>query len=261
MAGLILHNGEKGTANELSVSNLLTKAFPPSVRIASGEIIDGANESAPQMDVVVLSNTFHPQIFAQTDEKLFPVESVLLCVEVKTTLTPGELRDIAKKIKKFRKLRSSTGQVPELALFAHKAGSSPRATANWFFELGEDERPAFFLINDSALLGISDVQSEGGYQITMPFSPKPGEEESYTFGDAPTMEKGYWKPVDLPKGDQVRVDHGAAMLFFLHESLKILSERDHADIAWLDTYLSQVPQQHVRFSPGKPGKIERPDQP
>ncbi|HEU5484881.1 MAG TPA: DUF6602 domain-containing protein, partial [Microlunatus sp.] len=40
MAGLIKHQGEKGRANENSVQALLAKVLPPSVRLASGEIID-----------------------------------------------------------------------------------------------------------------------------------------------------------------------------------------------------------------------------
>lgn len=255
MAGLIQHNGERGTANESSLSSLLMRSLPPSVRVATGEIIDGCGGVSPQMDTVILSNTFHPVIFAQTEERLFPIESVLLCVEVKTTLTSGEVADIAAKVRKFRQLHSSSGVTPELAVFAHRAGSAPSTVAKWFFDLDDDERPAFFIVNDSALIGGIDDTAPGGYRVSMPFSPKNGEEESYDFGDPITHESGFWKPADKPKGSQVRIDHGAALLYFLHESLKALSRREHAEIEWLESYLKQIPQQHVLYKPGKEAAI------
>ncbi|MGO4251504.1 DUF6602 domain-containing protein [Paenarthrobacter sp. TAF1] len=110
MAGLIQHQGEKGDANENSVQLLLAKVLPPSVRVATGEIIDSMGTASAQMDTLVLSNTVHPTLFAQTEEKMFPVESVLLCIEVKTTLTQDEVADISKKVRKHQKL--STNRKP-----------------------------------------------------------------------------------------------------------------------------------------------------
>ncbi|WP_434923227.1 DUF6602 domain-containing protein (plasmid) [Glutamicibacter sp. PAEs-4] len=255
MAGLITHNGERGTANEFSLGSLLMRSLPPSVRVATGEIIDGRGGVSPQMDTVILSNTVHPVIFAQTEERLFPIESVLLCVEVKSTLTSGEVSDIAAKVRKFRALHSNSGVVPEMAVFAHRAGSAPSTVAKWFFELEPEERPEFFIVNDSALIGGIDTEAPGGYRVAMPFLPKSGEDKFYNFGDPLTHESGFWKPADKPKGMQVRIDHGAALLYFLNESLKALSRRNHAEIDWLDSYLAQIPKQHVVYEPGKEASI------
>lgn len=255
MAGLINHNGERGRANEGSFGALFVKMLPPSVRVATGEIIDAEGGASPQIDTLVLSNTVHPVLFAQTEEMLFPVESVLLCVEVKSTLTVEEVADIAKKVEKHRKLKSATGLIPAFAVFAHKAGGTPRTVAKWFFDLDPDCRPAFFLVNDSALFGVADDQ---GYQVVMPIAPGVGETETYPFKHAVTSKGGSWKPIGLPKGDQVRVDHGAAMLLFVRESLRALSERGHAEIAWLGSYLEKIQQQHVRYRPNEAGFIEKP---
>lgn len=247
MAGLIKHQGEKGRANENSVQVLLAKVLPPSVRVASGEIIDSDGSASAQMDTLVLSNTSQPVLFAQTDEKIFPVESVLLCIEVKTTLTQEEVTDIARKVRRHRRLNSSTGTAPGFAVFAHKAGSSPRTVAKWFFALDPADRPAFFLVNDAAIFGIADDTAPSGYQVVMPFAPKAGEEEKYAFGDPATSDVHYWKPVAAPAGDQVRIDHGASMLLFIRAVLRALSEQDHAQIEWLESYLNKVRTKRVRF--------------
>lgn len=258
MAGLINHNGERGRANEDSFGALFVRMLPPSVRVATGEIIDAEGGASPQIDTLVLSNTVHPILFAQTEEMLFPVESVLLCVEVKSTLTSEEVVDIAKKVQKHRKLKSSTGEVPTFAVFAHKAGGTPKTIAKWFFDLDPQHRPEFFLVNDSAVFGVADPSADGGYRVVMPIAPGPGESDTYPFNDPATAGPGSWKPIGLPKGDQVRVDHGAAMLLFVRESLKALSERNHAEIDWLAGYLEKIQQQHIRYVPQADGLIERP---
>lgn len=248
MAGLIQHQGEKGDANENSVQLLLAKVLPPSVRVATGEIIDSMGTASAQMDTLVLSNTVHPTLFAQTEEKMFPVESVLLCIEVKTTLTQDEVADISKKVRKHQKLSSSTGSAPVFAVFAHKAGSAPRTVAKWFYELAPADRPAFFLVNDAAIFGVVDDTAETGYQVVMPFAPKPGEADKYPLGDPVAQDVNFWKPVGPPAGDLVRIDHGASMLLFIRAILRALSEQHHADIEWLESYLDKVRTRRVKYS-------------
>jgi hypothetical protein len=257
MAGLLNHNGERGRANESSFGTLFSRMLPPSVRVSTGEIIDSLGESSAQIDTLVLSNTIHPVLFAQTEEMLFPVETVLLCIEVKTTLTSEEVEDIAKKVRKHRKLVTSTGEFPVFAVFAHKAGGTPRTIAKWFFELDPVDRPAFFLVNDSAVFGCIDDSADDGYRVVMPIAPTPGESDTQDFGPQIAASPDSWKPMDLPKGQQVRIDQGAAMLLFVRESLKTLSVRGHAEINWLGSYLDKIQQQHVRYLKGANGLLER----
>lgn len=257
MAGLLNHKGERGRANEGSFGSLFARMLPPSVRVATGEIIDAEGGASPQIDTLVLSNTLHPILFSQTDELLFPVESVLLCVEVKSTLSSEEVTDIAKKVQKHRTLVSSTGVVPAFAVFAHKAGGTPKNIAKWFFDLDPLSRPEFFLVNDSAVFGMSDSSTEFGYRVVMPFAPAPGESDRYPFNDPVTARSDLWMPIGLPKGNHVRVDHGAAMLLFVRESLRALSMRKHAEIDWLAGYLDKIKRQHILFLPDSDGIIER----
>jgi hypothetical protein len=248
MAGLITHNGERGSANEDSFRTLFSNVLPASVRVCDGEVIDSMGGVSPQTDALVVSNLLHPALFAQTSEKLFPVESVVLAVEVKTTLDSSEVTEIGEKVQKFSALQSGLPAQPVMAVFAHKAGGSPQNVAKWFFSLPENHRPAFFLVNDSAIFGVRDDTVDGGYNIEMPIRPGSGENASYPFGSPHIVDREFWRPVAKPKGEQVRVDHGAAMLSFIKQSLLVLSATSHADIAWLEPYLAIVDQQRVVYS-------------
>lgn len=256
MAGLIKHYGERGRANEGSIQTLLARVLPPSVRVVTGEIIDSEGMASAQMDTLVLSNTLQPVLFAQTEEMMFPVESVLLCIEVKSTLTKEEVTDIAKKVRKNRKLQSSVGSEPIFAVFAHKAGSSPTTVAKWFFDMEPEDRPAFFLVNDSAIFGVADQTFPSGYQVVMPFSPNPEEAETYPAGDPAVSDVHYWKPVGGPQSKHVRIDHGASMLLFIRAILKALSEQDHAQIEWLGSYLDKIHSRRVEFQEDAEATVE-----
>lgn len=256
MAGLISHLGERGRANEGSIRNLLSNVLPPAVRVSSGEVIDSLGTASAQMDTLVLSNTLQPVLFAQTEELIFPVESVLICLEVKSTLTKAEVTDIAKKVRKHRNLHSAIGTKPVFGVFAHKAGSSPTTVANWFFETDPDDRPAFFLVNDSAIFGVADPTWEAGYQVVMPFKPLEGEDETYAAGDPAVSDVHYWKPIAGPQGDHVRIDHGAAMLLFIRAILKALTEQGHAEIEWLASYLDKISSKRVQFQKDSGSTLE-----
>lgn len=259
IAGLVNHHGTRGTADENSIIKVLGKVLPPSTRVSNGEIIDADGRISSQMDALILSNTSHPILFGQTnDELIFPVESVLLAIEVKGNLSKTDVQDdIAEKVRKHHMLSSPNPFPPIFAVFAHKATSHPRTVAKWFYELPENVRPEFFLVNDSALFGILDPDSSDGYQTVMPFAPQDGEDDSIQFSDLHDSEPGFWRPLNLPMGPQVRVDHGAGMLLFIKSVLDVLSARGFADIAWLDRYLEKVSTKKIRYSKDNAPVIER----
>jgi len=249
IAGLVNHLGTRGTADENSIMKVLHHVLPPSTRVSSGEVIDADGTVSAQMDALVLSNTSHPILFGQTpDELIFPVESVLLAIEVKGNLSKTDVQDdILEKVKKHQELSSPNHPLPVFAVFAHEATSHPKTVAKWFHELPEGARPKFFLVNDAALFGILDPTSSDGYSIVMPFAPKPGESDSRPVAELGGSETGFWRPLNTPTGEQVRVDHGAGMLLFVKAVLDVLSERGYADAKWLDRYLDKVSTKRIRY--------------
>lgn len=250
IAGLIKHLGTRGTADENSIIKVLGKVLPPSTRVSNGEVIDADGSSSAQMDALILSNTSHPILFAQTsDELIFPVESVLLAIEIKGGLSKKDVdTDIPEKIRKHQKLISPGHPRPAFAVFAHDATSHPKTVASWFFGMPEDARPDFFLVNNSSLFGILDPTSANGYRIVMPFAPKAGESNSRPLAELGGSESGYWWPLSMPLGEHVRADHGAGMLLFVKAVLDVLSERGYADVTWLERYLDKVSTKSIRYA-------------
>lgn len=249
IAGLVNHIGTRGTADENSIIKVLGQVLPPSTRVSNGEVIDADGKISAQMDALVLSNRSHPILFGQTpDELIFPVESVLLAIEVKGNLSKTDVEvDIVEKVRKHQTLSSPDHPLPVFAVFAHEATSHPKTVAKWFFGLPEDARPKFFLVNDAALFGILDPTSADGYEIVMPFASKPGESDSRPVAELGGVEAGYWRPLNLPMGKQVRVDHGAGMLLFVKAVLDVLSARGYADVAWLERYFDKVSTKRIRY--------------
>lgn len=257
MAGLVEHRGERGRANETSFSDMFGKLLPPSVRVGTGEVIDSVGGVSPQMDTLILSSTMHPILFAQTEEMLFPVESVLLAVEVKTTLTVEEVRDVGAKVKKYKELKSATGRLPAFAVFAHRAGASPKTVASWFSDLDADLRPDFVLVNDSAIFGCLDPESSDGYRVAMIIGADDQGCWSRPIAEVPgvgtqSLERELWKPLNKVRGEHVRVHHGGALLKFLEAALRELNLRGHADIQWLESYLEKFQSKIVLYGTADP---------
>ena len=249
IAGLINHIGTRGAVNENSIIKVLEQVLPPSTRVSKGEVIDADGKISAQMDALVLSNTSHPILFGQTpDEMIIPVESVLLALEVKGNLNKNDVeKDIVEKIRKHQALSSPDHPLPTFAVFAHEATSHPKTVANWFHGLPEDARPEFFLVNDAALFAFLDSTSADGYEIVMPFAPKAGESNSRPVTELGESNAGFWRPVNLPMGEQVRVDHGAGMLLFVKAVLDVLSARGYADVVWLNRYLDKVSTRKIQY--------------
>ena len=91
MNRLVPHHGEQGRANELTLSRLLESLLPSNVSVGSGIIFDSAGRASGQTDLILYDASSQPRFLAQTTQFLFPVETVLAAIEVKTTLDDEEL--------------------------------------------------------------------------------------------------------------------------------------------------------------------------
>jgi hypothetical protein len=101
-AQLVAHEGEKGRENEAVMARILEALVPQRYGIGSGLLIDTKNNYGNQTDIVVYDQSDEPAVLAQTTQLLFPMESVLACIEVKTTLRDGDVKDCLKKAKNMR---------------------------------------------------------------------------------------------------------------------------------------------------------------
>ncbi len=110
----VTHTGVKGAIREILIRDLFRPFLPSDVGIGTGQIATAAGELSPQQDVIIYNRHILPPVLFEETIGVFPVESVLATVEVKTTLTAGELRsayDNAKTIQHYSYL--SGGRIKE----------------------------------------------------------------------------------------------------------------------------------------------------
>jgi hypothetical protein len=88
----ISHNGLLGEIREILLRELFRPLLPADIGVGHGQIISHTGRTSRQTDVVLYDRRILPPILFQESSGLFPVESVLQTVEVKSQLTSTELR-------------------------------------------------------------------------------------------------------------------------------------------------------------------------
>jgi len=96
------HTGVKGTILELLIGQLFQPLLPSDIGVGTGQIIDSySGELSGQIDIILYNKSILPPILIDEKTGIFPIESVLYTIEVKTTLNATELKvahDSAEKI-------------------------------------------------------------------------------------------------------------------------------------------------------------------
>lgn len=104
-ASVFSHQGVKGSVLEILIGELFKPLLPADIGVGTGQIIDCyKSPMSPQIDIILFDKSILPPVLIDERLGLFPVESVLYTIEVKTTLNATELRaahQSAKKIYKF----------------------------------------------------------------------------------------------------------------------------------------------------------------
>jgi len=117
------HHLTNGQLKELFVSNILRSFLPNQYSVGSGIIINKDDEQSKQTDIVIYDNRFLPPFISEQNIGVYPVESVLATIEVKSKLNKegkdglkaidekaAELHEICEKslleqIKKYQSLK------------------------------------------------------------------------------------------------------------------------------------------------------------
>ena len=98
----LLHDLTKGELKELFVSKVLKSFLTSQFGIGSGIILNRAGKQSRQMDVVIYDNWIILPFIQEQNIGVYPAESVIATIEVKTTLDKGALEkaeDAAKELK------------------------------------------------------------------------------------------------------------------------------------------------------------------
>lgn len=86
------HSGVKGSILEILLSKLFRPLLPSDIGVGTGQIIDSfGNPPSHQIDIVIYNKEILPPVLIDGYVGIFPIESVLYTIEVKTTLNAREL--------------------------------------------------------------------------------------------------------------------------------------------------------------------------
>lgn len=90
LSGGVAHDAEKGAFREFFLSGLLRPLLPDHFAVGSGVVVDGEERQGAQTDIIVYDKRLLPPILLAGERGLFPIDSVLAVVEVKSTLRAGD---------------------------------------------------------------------------------------------------------------------------------------------------------------------------
>lgn len=117
----IKHMGERGSEREAVVKSFLSTYLPTRYGVSSGEIVDHHGATSHQCDLIVYDHYNCPLLLAGKDVRIFPAESVLAVIEVKSVLSANEIEDCVSKIRDLKNLTRENGPIPGI-VFAYKSG-------------------------------------------------------------------------------------------------------------------------------------------
>jgi hypothetical protein len=83
----VSHLGLRGEVREILVRDLFRPLLPADVGVGTGEIISYTNQTSSQTDIILFDRRILPPVLFEDRLGLFPIESVLYAIEVKSKLT------------------------------------------------------------------------------------------------------------------------------------------------------------------------------
>ena len=99
------HRALEGRVREIFAEELLKPILYPGTAIGTGKIIDAAGAVSSETDLVIYSrNTLPPYVYGH-NFGVYPVESCIYAIEVKSTLTAQEIKSSISKVAQLRNLK------------------------------------------------------------------------------------------------------------------------------------------------------------
>lgn len=102
------HAGIKGDKVEVATRKVLHDRMPPTLSIGEGIVYDSFGDETGQTDIIV-ANGDQPFTFPWGESGEYVIEGVSAVGEVKSKLTPGELKDCIDKGTTYKRLRQIIG--------------------------------------------------------------------------------------------------------------------------------------------------------
>lgn len=135
------HNWIKGRLREILLSQIIEPFLPPSVAALTGTIVseDGRRrEARNQDDIVLFSRERAPVLLELGEQCVMPVGGVMMHVEVKSTLTAGDIRDAVAAACELSEM--SSGTAPGAIIFGLTSDAEKKSEAERLLDVLRDEK-------------------------------------------------------------------------------------------------------------------------
>ena len=101
---IIGHCGIKGSIREFGLGNLILKYLPHEFDIGKGQIQDFNGMQSSETDIIIFHKGILPHILFSDDLGIYPIESCMYSLEVKTKSTANEIKTTIEKFNSLLKL-------------------------------------------------------------------------------------------------------------------------------------------------------------
>ena len=153
------HRPSGGNNREDLVAKFLNEHLPDRFGVSTGLIISHDGVFSNEADLVVVDRMNNAPLYATSEKKHWLVEAVYGLIEVKTQLSPRDLKDAVSKLRRFkclqrrfRETRDGQGMEESLAILWSYESPDPRVVkANLVSSLAPipmEERPDFVVVPD-----------------------------------------------------------------------------------------------------------------
>lgn len=101
-------SSDQGDSREKSVINYLNKVMPDKYGFSCGEVFDGDQSTAGQVDIIIYDKLFSPVFTDGTNKIVAPIESTYGMISVKSKMGTKELDNAIEGIRKYDGLKRPT---------------------------------------------------------------------------------------------------------------------------------------------------------
>jgi hypothetical protein len=251
---LVRHEGERGRANEVALASVLQAFFPRRLGVGTGLLIDTGDRYSKQSDLVVFEQVDEPTVLAQTTHLLHPVESVVVVVEVKTTLRQDDITDCAAKKEALLRLQPARQHPdgsthPVFAVLAYDVGMSIDTLKRHWNGTASDFRPDLLCCVNSAIIGgalapgaaagdayplgftFLHEQDADGDRLAAYLTASVGAEEMHEMRDGRT-----YMIVDLD-GQRLLAEPARALLIFVESLVRGIAAKEGRPLPTVSHYM------------------------
>ena len=140
------HKGIKGKVREIGIGKILERFLPTNLKVGNGNIQDWNGNQSNETDLIVYNKDILPPVLFDENLGIYPIESVVYAIEVKSTSKRREVETTIEKFNNLSKLDSKYEDSIHTAYFAYKSDLSGKSELARYAELDNIYEPKIQVI-------------------------------------------------------------------------------------------------------------------